>query len=163
MGRPVSAAELRRLSTADIEGLVAMESAHQPNPWSEAVFSDEIAANSRAYFGIVEGTQLLAYGGVLVIDEEAHVLNLLVAPDQRRRGHARRLLVELIMASVEMGAHHLTLEVRSQNQAALDLYRRFGLAPVGIRSAYYGDDDAVIMWAHDIDGAEFLANLAAMR
>ena len=32
------------------------------------------------------------------------------------------------------------------------MYARLGLAPVGIRKGYYGDDDALILWAHDIDG-----------
>jgi hypothetical protein len=34
------------------------------------------------------------------------------------------------------------------------------MAPVGVRPGYYGDDDALIMWAHDIDRAEFQERLA---
>jgi [ribosomal protein S18]-alanine N-acetyltransferase len=163
VGSAVSSIELRRLRPEDIESLAGMEAAHQPTPWSESVFADEISAKSRAYFAVLDSDQILGYGGVLVIDEEAHILNLLVAPDQRRRGYARRLMVELVDAAIEMGARHLTLEVRSRNQAAMELYRRFGLAPVGIRPGYYGDDDAVIMWAHDIDGEESKERLEVMR
>ena len=49
----------------------------------------------------------------------------------------------------------LTLEVRAGNTAAQGLYRRFGLAPAGVRRAYYQPDgeDALVMWAHEIDAA----------
>jgi len=30
---------------------------------------------------------------------------------------------------------------------------------VGVRQGYYGDDDALILWAHDIDGDEYLSRL----
>ncbi len=39
------------------------------------------------------------------------------------------------------------------------LYSRLGLAPVGVRPRYYGDDDALILWAHDIDDPGYLESL----
>ena len=42
------------------------------------------------------------------------------------------------------------------NEPAIRLYRRFGFAPVGTRPAYYPNgDDALILWAHDVDSAEY--------
>ena len=64
-------------------------------------------------------------------------------------------MVELTRSSVAAGAKHLTLEVRSENSAARALYASLGLAPVGVRKGYYGDDDALIMWAHAIDESEY--------
>jgi ribosomal-protein-alanine N-acetyltransferase len=72
------------------------------------------------------------------------------------------LMRELIDAAVSEGARHITLEVRSENDAARRLYARLGLAPVGVRKGYYGDDDALILWAHDIDGPEYRARLEGM-
>ena len=37
------------------------------------------------------------------------------------------------------------------------------MAPVGVRKQYYRDEDALIMWVHDIDGAEYGERLAAIR
>ena len=85
--------------------------------------------------------------------------NLLVDPDRRRRGVGRRLMVALIEAVVSRGARHLTLEVRSENDAARGLYGDLGLAPVGVRPAYYGDDDALVLRAHDIDRPSYLESL----
>lgn len=155
--------EIRRLTPADIDVLIDVETANQPVPWTKGVFRDELNADNRVYLAVIRETSLLGFGGVMVVGEEAHITNLLVSPDQRRKGYARRLVIGLIDHALEMGAKHLTLEVRSRNQPAQDLYRRFGLAPVGMRPGYYGDDDAVIMWAHDIDSGEFAAMLEELR
>jgi hypothetical protein len=32
-----------------------------------------------------------------------------------------------------------------------------------VRKGYYGDDDALILWAHDIDGEEYRARLEGLR
>jgi ribosomal-protein-alanine N-acetyltransferase len=55
----------------------------------------------------------------------------------------------------------LTLEVRMGNQAARALYERFGFAPAGIRKGYYAEvgEDALVMWAHDVDGDDYAARL----
>ncbi len=66
----------------------------------------------------------------------------------------------LIRDAIEMGARHLTLEVRTGNEAARRLYHRFGLAPVGVRPGYYQGEDALIMWAHDIDSPEYFRSLS---
>lgn len=163
MGTAVSDIAVRRLTQDDVDRLVAMESANQPTPWTEGVFKDELAAENRAYLAVLDGGSILGFGGVLVSDEEAHILNLLIAPDQRRKGYARRLMIGLVDAALEMGARHLILEVRSKNHSAIELYRRFGMAPVGARTDYYGDDDAVIMWACDIDSALYATTLEGLR
>jgi ribosomal-protein-alanine N-acetyltransferase len=62
-----------------------------------------------------------------------------------------------------VGARHLTLEVRLSNSSAQGLYELFGFAPVGRRKNYYKDEDALIMWATDIDAPDYSERLAAIR
>jgi len=70
----------------------------------------------------------------------------------------------LAREAVRRGARNLTLEVRVSNEAAKGLYRRFGLAPAGIRKGYYVEtkEDAIIMWANDVDGDDYAARLARL-
>ena len=68
-------------------------------------------------------------------------------------------MVDLIFGAVHAGARHLTLDVRSTNDRARSLYSGLGLAPVGVRPGYYGDEDALILWAHDIDSPSYLETL----
>ena len=60
-------------------------------------------------------------------------------------------MLALVDAATAAGARHLTLEVRVSNEGARRLYQRFGFAPVGVRKDYYRDEDALVMWATDID------------
>ncbi len=54
--------------------------------------------------------------------------------------------------------------MRVGNEPAVALYRRFGLAPVGVRSGYYaGGADALVMWVRDIDSEAYAARLERIR
>ena len=145
---------IRPAAIEDLAELVALEASRGDQRWSERVLNDELSRENRIYL-VAEGESLVGFGGVMIVGEESHITNLLVSPGHRRKGIARRLMVELTRSSVAAGAKHLTLEVRSENSAARALYASFGLAPVGVRKGYYGDDDALIMWAHDIDSTAY--------
>jgi [ribosomal protein S18]-alanine N-acetyltransferase len=150
---------IRPLSIDDLSAVVALESANAPAPWTEGVFRDELAAENRIYLA-ADKDGVVGFAGVMVVADEAHVTNLLVDPGWRRQGIGLELMKSLIELAVDAGARHLTLEVRSQNEAARALYAGLGLAPVGVRRGYYGDDDALILWAHDIDGCEYRDRLS---
>ncbi len=151
---------IRQMGLDDVEQVVALESEQQPRPWSKQVFQDELGAENRIYLLAEDEGSVLGFAGLMVVGDEAHVTNLLVAPRRRREGLGRELMIALIGSGISAGARHLTLEVRKENVAARALYSRLGMAPVGIRPRYYGDDDALILWAHDIDQPGFLENLA---
>ncbi len=158
MGWDLKTMVIRPLTMDDLQAVVLLEAANAPAPWSEGVFRNELAAENRIYLAADE-EGVAGFAGAMLVADEAHVTNLLVDPAWRRRGIGFELMRSLIEAAVEAGARHLTLEVRSRNEAARALYARLGLAPVGVRQGYYGDDDALILWAHDIDGDEYLARL----
>ncbi len=149
---------IRPFTEGDIEAAVALESACQPKPWTAGVFSTELDAPDRVYL-VADDKGLVGFGGLMIIGDEAHVSNLLVDPALRGQGIGRQILTSLLDRAIQGGARHLTLEVRVGNQAARGLYASVGLAPVGVRPGYFGDEDALIMWAHDIDSPEFLERL----
>lgn len=154
----VAVTTLRPMALGDVPEVSALEAAHQPQPWSEAVFRDELSIANRSYLVVVD-EGIVGFGGIMVLGDEAHVTNLLVDVTHRGRGLATRLFRVMIEAARDAGARHLTLEVRRGNHVARSLYHKFGLAPVGIRRGYYDDDDALIMWAHDIDSSDYMENL----
>ncbi len=153
---------VRPMTIDDLADVAALEAANQPAPWSENVFRDELSAENRVYLAADDGG-IVGFGGMMVVGEEAHVTNLLVAPQTRRQGVGLWLMLALIETVLALGARHLTLEVRSENEGARALYTLLGLAPVGVRRGYYGDDDALILWAHDIDGADYREHLERVR
>ncbi len=149
---------IRAFEHEDVAAALVLEEASQPQPWTEGIFNVELSAENRTYL-VAEDGALCGFGGVMLVGDEAHITNLLVAAEHRGQGIGRRLMIGLIEAAINEGARHLTLEVRSENEAARSLYSGLGLAPVGVRPGYYDDDDALIMWAHDIDSAEYAERL----
>ena len=74
---------------------------------------------------------------------------------------ASTLIIDGIRTLLRPGVKHLSLEVAASNEPAQSLYRRFGFAPVGVRKNYYPvtGQDAIIMWAYDIDTPEYAQRL----
>lgn len=146
------------------DALVIEEQCH-PKPWTAGVFTSEIelARHSERYYVVARiGNELAGYAGLMYAPDEAHITNIAVDPKIRRRGIGRMLLVHLIETALDDGVESMTLEVRVSNEAAQQLYRGFGFVPAGIRQRYYeNSEDALVMWAHDIQGDEFRQRLAA--
>jgi ribosomal-protein-alanine N-acetyltransferase len=151
------------MTEEDIPGVVALEESIYPQPWSVGVFRDELRQPGRGYLVALVGGRIVGYGGLMVVVDDAHVTTLAEDPDVRRHRLGTRLMLRLVEHGLALGGRHLTLEVRMSNQGAQRLYSRFGLAPVGVRKDYYLDDDALIMWATDIDGEEYQRRLAEIR
>jgi ribosomal-protein-alanine N-acetyltransferase len=148
---------------ADIPAVAALEAEVYPTPWSPRVFFDELAMDNRRYV-VVEGSDGIAgYAGLLIIEGDAHITTLAVAPEMRGKQLGVRLMLALVDEAVANDARHLTLEVRVSNTSAQGLYERFGFDPVGRRKNYYVDEDALVMWATDIDTADYADRLSQIR
>ncbi len=154
---------IRPFVVGDIPRVHEIETAVYETPWSTRVFDDELSAPGRSYLVAESAGQVVGFGGVMIISDEAHITTVAVDPEARGGGIGKRLMLRLVEEAVDGGAASLTLEVRVSNEAAKRLYARFGMAPVGLRKRYYRDEDALIMWVHDIDGDEYRERLNEMR
>jgi len=150
----------------DLHGVLRIEEAVFAAPWSHRLFVEELAQRtSRAYRVAWIGTDIVGFAGLMAVDDEAHVNNVAVDPAWQGRGLGTVLVLDLVRVALARGLRHLTLEVRVGNEPALALYRRFGLSPVGVRPNYYPEtgDDALVMWARDIDSDAYARRLAAIE
>jgi len=154
---------IRPMTRSDIPAVAALEAVVYPTPWSPRVFFDELSMDNRRYVVIESSTGVVGYGGLLIIEQDAHITTLAVAPDVRGQRLGVRLMLALVDVALENRARHLTLEVRVSNTSAQGLYERFGFEPVGRRKNYYVDEDALVMWATDIDTPEYMERIAAIR
>ncbi|MHB8188990.1 MAG: ribosomal protein S18-alanine N-acetyltransferase [Ferrimicrobium sp.] len=137
--------------------VAAIERSVSATPWSRELFREELArSESRSYFVAIIDKVVVGYLGLMFITSEVHVTNVAVTPLNWGDGIATRLLLVAFTNAIERGAIDATLEVRASNARAQRLYARFGFVPVGVRPRYYrdNDEDAIIMWAYDIAGAD---------
>ena len=149
-----------------LRAVMRIEAETHPRPWSLSLFMSEIALrSSRAYYvARVEGV-VTGYVGLMVSADEGHITTLAVDPDWHRRKIGTRLLLTAAREAVRRGAQALTLEVRIGNRPAQELYRTFGFSPAGVRKNYYVEtnEDALVMWAHDVDTQEYRRRLAQIE
>ena len=145
--------------------MLPIESRVFPEPWTVAVFNSELALrHGRLYRAAWDGNELAGYIGFLIVDAEAHITTIAVAPAHQRAGVASTLIIDGIRTLLLSGVTSLSLEVAANNEPAQALYRRFGFAPVGVRKNYYPvtGQDALVMWAYDIDTPEYAERLDAL-
>jgi ribosomal-protein-alanine N-acetyltransferase len=157
---------LVRLRRRHLRAVLRIESQVYPRPWSLPLFMSELnLRNSRHYVAArIDGT-VVGYGGLMLALDEAHVTNIAVDPAWQRHQVGTRLLLHLCRTAQARGARRMTLEVRVANAPAQALYHRFGFETAGLRKNYYAEtnEDALIMWAYDIDTAEYGNRLAAIE
>jgi len=137
-----------------------------PRPWSHSLFLSELALRAtRSYFVAKIGRDVVGYAGLMMTAEDGHVTTIAVDPNWHRHKVATRLMAAVAREALSRFAQNLTLEVRLSNLAAQHLYRRFGFAPVGVRKNYYQEtnEDALIMWAHGVDSADYIALLDSIE
>ena len=149
-----------------LRSVVRIEEEAYPKPWSASLFLSELAQGStRRYTVGTIGPIVVGYAGLMMVEEDGHITTLTVDPGWHHRGIGTVLLADMARAARPLGVRHLTLEVRVGNAPAQALYRRFGFAPVGVRKNYYAEtgEDAIIMWARDIDTAVYADRLASIE
>jgi ribosomal-protein-alanine N-acetyltransferase len=148
-----------------LRSVLQIEAQVYPRPWTLGLFLSELNLHAaRSYFVARAEGRVVGYGGLMLSLEDAHITTLAVDPAWQRQKLGQRLMVVLAHEAVRRGAKNMTLEVRVSNEPAKALYRRFGLAPAGIRKGYYVEsgEDAIVMWAHDIDAEAYTARLSRL-
>ena len=138
---------LRPMAQADLPRVAALERESYIFPWSDQIFADCLRVGYHCV--VVETAAGVAGYGVLSMGAgEAHVLNLCVAEELRRRGVGRGLLLALLAHARDRGVRDAFLEVRRSNRSAIALYHHLGFECVGTRRGYYqaqgGREDALV-------------------
>ena len=155
---------LEAATLADLPALVALEARCHSHPWSEKGLLEALRPEEgqRALLVLrAPWTEsdvdrgIRAYCAFQVVAGEAHIHNLAVAPEARRRGLARLLLARVLEIAARRGARIVHLEVRSGNAAARALYGGMGFREAGSRRAYYAApvEDAVLLSREDPETA----------
>ena len=128
------------MTVADLDAVLALEVRAYSHPWTRGNFIDSLASSYIAELRLDDAGRLLGYFVALPGVEETHLLNLTVAPQAQRAGHARAMLDRLQTLARLRGDQALWLEVRPSNLAARALYQRAGFVEVGCRRSYYPTD-----------------------
>ncbi len=139
---------VREMKLQDIPAVYKIECECFRSPWSKVSLLKELANEIAYYYVVVEDDAVVAYTGMWVLYDEAHITNIAVTHDYRQRGYSKLLMIRMMQKAVELGADKMTLEVRETNTVAQNLYAGFGFYQNGFRPKYYEDtgEGALILW-----------------
>lgn len=148
MSAQIDSTTYSRMAEPELDGIVAIEQAVHVHPWTRGNFEDSISAGYHCWVAHRDRS-LVGYGVVVIAADEAHLLNLSVAPGWQRKGVGTELARFFVGLARDYGAERIYLEVRPSNTAARALYTGHGFSEIGVRRDYYpsasGREDAVIM------------------
>ncbi len=172
---------LRPMQLADVPAVMAIERASFSMTWPTSAYTYEIRKAHYSHLAVLGSEAspntplgrlllalrrplVLAYGGMWVIRDEAHISTLATHPKQRRKGYARLVMLALLVRAARIQASHAVLEVRVSNTGARLLYERMGFQHAHIKEAYYSDnqEDAHFMVCSLDDPTPFIAEYRTM-
>lgn len=138
---------IRHMTEADVDEVTSIEKECFPDPWPRSAFKDIIDSSDHGAFVAVVDEGLVGYGCYLIIANEAHLTNLAVRPDYRRKSAARRLLGYIMEIARRKNCEYILLEVRPQNESAVAFYEKAGFKLLYRRPRYYRNpvEDALVM------------------
>lgn len=140
--------QFRPMQEADLDAIMEIEPLIYSHPWSRGNFSDSLASGYSAWV-LQDGARIIGYALMMMVLDEAHLLNLSVAKACQKQGLGRMLLEHMIAIAKKHDAANMFLEVRPSNISAIALYENIGFNEMAIRRGYYpahnGREDAVLM------------------
>lgn len=141
------ALEVRAMNAEDLAAVHAIEQVSHPLPWPLRGLQESL--DQHHGFVLLEADEVLGFAFVQRILDEAHLLDIAIAPTARGNGHGRELLRRLMDEVMATGVNIWFLEVRVSNTTAITLYQSMGYNELSLRRGYYegpdGREDALLM------------------
>lgn len=139
---------IRSMTMDDVDAVYMVEKDCFVDPWSKESIKKELKNNLARYLVAQLDNRIVGYVGVWFVVDEGHITNVAVHSDYRGKKIGDKLVKEMVELCKGNNIVAMTLEVRSSNTVAQNLYRKYGFKMGGIRKEYYSDnkEDAIIMW-----------------
>ena len=166
VARPPVRLTIAAMRLEDLAEVQRIEQASFSTPWPENAYRSELMTNRLASYLVARiDDRIVAYGGMWLMVDEAHITTFAVHPAWRRQRIGERLLLAFLDLARDRHAREATLEVRLSNLAARRLYEKYGFRPVGLRPRYYSDnnEDALIMTTESFGDPALEARIARLR
>lgn len=132
----------------DLDAIMRIEPTIYSHPWTRGNFSDSLKSGYSAWNMLI-GDEIIGYALMMMVLDEAHLLNISIAKAYQKQGFGQMLLEKMLAIAKQHQANDMFLEVRASNVAAISLYEKMGFNEMSIRRHYYpahtGREDAVLM------------------
>lgn len=137
----------RPADVTDLDAIMSIELRVYPFPWTKRIFADCIRVGYSCEV-VQVGQEIAGYAIMSMGANEAHLLNICIAPEWQSQGIGRELLEHILTIAEQHEVDTVFLEVRPSNRHAVALYEKMGFNVIGTRKDYYpaknGREDAII-------------------
>jgi ribosomal-protein-alanine N-acetyltransferase len=142
---------IQRLQKKDIDQVVSLENSAFVYPWKKEAIQKMSEDKNFCFLVAKINDEVVGNCALHSILGEGEITNVSVKKEVRMQGIAGEMFSELLKEGKKMRIQDYTLEVRSENIAAISLYKSFAFQKEGIRKNFYRNpiDDAWIMWRRD--------------
>jgi len=136
---------LKHWEYTDILEISKIEKECFKEPWSFKMLADTYLSGK--FTGIIarNDEKIIGYGGFINVSGEADITKVAVLESCRKMGTGDKIIKKLIEECNLQGVSVLTLEVRTSNEAAINLYKKNNFNILALRKNYYGNEDAYVM------------------
>lgn len=136
------------MQICDLDAIMQIEPSIYSHPWTRGNFSDSLNSGYSAWI-LEDKDEMIGYALMMMVMDEAHLLNLSIAKAHQKKGLGRYLLEHMLKIAKSHKAANMFLEVRPSNISAIALYENMGFCEMAVRRGYYpakvGREDAVLM------------------
>lgn len=140
--------QFRPMHMDDLDTIMVIEPQIYPYPWTRGNFSDSLDSGYSAWV-LMHNEEIIGYSLMMMVLDEAHLLNLSIAKTYQKQGLGRTLLEHMVDIAKNNQIANMFLEVRQSNISAMALYESMGFNEMAIRRNYYpatnGRENAVLM------------------
>ena len=152
---------LRYMQLEDVPQVITIDKLSFDPPWSTRSYNYEITDSTYSHMVVLEQNatprpatglrrlvrnlggaqpqerQVVGYGGLWHIVDEAHISTIATHPDERGKGYGEIVLAAMVRRAVTLKAAYIVLEVRVSNVAAQTLYKKYEFEIVDTKPRYY--------------------------
>lgn len=145
--RKIIQVNIRAMIKNDLADVILLERNIFPDPWSYEAFEEQIEIEGWGGLVAEWNGRIIGYACYYIVNDEAHLTNIAVDSNYRRKSVAKQLLENILKVVMERNCEFILLEVRPNNKNAITFYEKYGFNVLYRRPNYYRKpiEDALVM------------------
>ncbi len=115
--------------------------------WTEKQLADIITDDNYICIALIEDEKMLSYLIAVQSLDDVNIVSIATKEGHKNKGYATKL-IKWMIALCQYVEKTLSLEVKSKNITAINLYQNLGFEKVHERKNYYRDGDTALIMFH---------------
>ncbi len=116
------------MNKEDLEAVAELERLCFSVPWSFSVLEQGFSNGLDHYIVVEQYGNVAGYANFRIVAGEGEIERVAVHPEMRRQGFGRKLMERMVEYAKSQGVEDMTLDVRVNNEKAINLYESCGFS-----------------------------------